>query len=821
MTILDDLRFAFRSLIKRPGFAAIAIATLALGIGVNAAIFSLVDGVLLRPLPFERSDQLVHVLESAPPRFPFMSVSYPNFLDWRERNQTFSDLAAHRFDAYTLTEAGTPELVRTAQVSANLFAMLRVEPILGRTFTEDEDLPGTPKVAVMSHALWQERFGGEASALGENLLLDGEPYEIIGVMPASFSYPFSSNPAKVWLPIGHFSADWLEARGNHPGINATGRIADGFSYEQAKADLESIAAALATEYPESNTGSTVATARLQDRYTTDIKPALAVLSGAVVLVLLVACVNVANLLLVRAAGRGAEMAVRSAIGAGRRRLLRQLITESVLLGVIGGLVGVGLAFVALKAMIVFVDLDLPVYSHVQIDLRVMAFAFGMAILTGFLFGLAPALHIAGGNMVGKLRDAGRATVGTKGRRLRGGLVIAEVALALVLLIGSGLFLRSFAELWRADPGFDAENVLIVDIGLNEKSHSEPEQQHAYFTRAMERIRALPGVVTAGHSLPLLGGWQSTINMEGQAVRAPGDRISTEVYRVDHGLFEALGLRHLTGRLFTAADRDGSTKVAVVDERFANTVWPGEDPIGKRFLFGDPESEHTETDDEGNERVIPLEARWIEVVGTVAHVKSYGVNEDSRIQAYLPSAQQPMAWASLVIRTQGDPNLLRPAVESELLAIDPNQPLGNVETLVDYYAADYYAPNRVAATLLGAFALLATVLAALGIYGVMAYAASQRRHEIGIRMALGANRGSVLRLLVSQGMRLALIGLAIGLLATLVLGPLIDSQLFEVSPREPSILGVFPVLLALVALFACAIPARQASRANPVASLRSD
>lgn len=819
-TLLNDIRFGARSFIKRPGFAAVAILTLALGIGVNAAIFSLVNGVLLRPLPFESAEQLVHIVEASPPQFPSMSVAYPNFLDWQSRNQSFSHFAAHRFQDANLTEIGTPELIRVAQVSASLFGMLRVEPALGRVFTAEEDRPGTANVAVLSNALWQDRFGGDSSALGKMLTLDGEGYEVIGVMPPGFSYPLSSAPPRLWLPIGRFAAEWLESRGDHPGIQATARLADDATFEQAKADLEGIARALEEEYPDSNTGNTVAMTPLQDRMTRRIKPALVVLSGAVVLVMLIACVNVANLLLVRAAGRGPEMAVRSAIGAGRLRLVRQLVTESVLLALTGGLLGLVLAFGVIKLMLAYLDLGLPAYSQVAIDGKVFLFALLCATGTGFLFGLAPALHTVSAGLASRLRDGGRTTVGTKGRRLRSGLVVVEVALALVLLVGAGLFLRSFGELIGADPGFDSKNVLTVVLSLSEQSQPTPEQQSAFFDRALERIRTLPGVVSASHTLPLLGGWQSGINVEGQPVRQPGEGISPEVFRVDPEIFATLGLRHRAGRLLTTADHADATRVAVIDERFAETIWPGEDPIGRRFMFGRPDQERTRLDADGNEEVIPLPERWIEVVGVVAHVKSYGVDEESRMQTYLPMVQDVIPFTSLVVRTAGDPYQFRAAIENEILAIDPNQPIGAVESLADM-VGDYYSPTRLAAILLGSFALLATLLAALGIYGVMAYAASQRRQEIGIRMALGADRRSVLRLLVHQGMRLAAVGLAIGMGAVLLLGPAINSQLFEVSPREPSILGAFPILLALIALLACAVPARQAARANPVIALRSE
>ncbi len=801
-TILRDFRFGLRLLAKRPTFTFVAALTLALGIGANTAIFSVVKGVLLDTLPFEDAEELVFMTEESV-SFGTMSTSYPNFLDWRDRNRVFESVAAHRSDGYNLTGGTRPELIGAIHASANLFHLLRVDPILGRHFSAEEDQPGGPKVTILTHGLWQRHFGGRDDAIGESLMLDGEPHEVVGVMPQGFLYPIYYRDAELWLPIGHFAADWLESRGDHPGIYVTARLAPGVTFDVARADTERIAAELAAEYPDSNTGASIVFAPLQERMVRRVKPALLVLAGSVALVLLIACVNVANLLLARGAGRQQEMAVRGALGASRWQMARQLLAESVLLSLVGGVAGIGVAFLGLAGLMRLIDAaDLPSYGRITIDARVLLFTLGVSVATGILFGLVPAFQTARADFVGAMKDGAKGSSGPDRHRIQNFLVVAEVALALVLLIGAVLFLRSFSRLITADPGVDVENVLTFQITLPEAVYPEEEQHRVFFGQMLERIESLPGVRSAATTLPLLGGWQRSFLIEGREPWPPGEEPHTEAMRVSPRYFEVMGLDLLRGRLFDAQDRVDGLPAVIVDKRFAEDMWPGEEAVGKRVKFGtDPANDNP----------------WMEVVGVVNHVKSYGVNEDSRIQLYQLASQAPLPFATAVIKTHSDPRLLVDAVEAEIRALDANQPIADVSTMEERLAENV-AADRVSAVLLGVFASLAMVLSVTGIYGVIAYSVAQRQREIGIRMALGARSNDVARLVIGQGLRLVLVGVALGLALTILAAPLIASQLYGISPRDPSTLFVLPLALMLVALAACALPARRASRVEPMLAL---
>ncbi|HEX9732268.1 MAG TPA: ABC transporter permease [Thermoanaerobaculia bacterium] len=802
-TLLRDFRFGLRLLVKRPVFSLVAALTLALGIGANSAIFSVVKGVLLDTLPFDEPEELVFMTERSE-SFGEMSTSYPNFLDWRARNRVFEHVAAHRSDGYNLTGDGPPELVTAIHASANLFQLLGVDPARGRHFTAEEDQVGGPKVAILTYGLWQRRFGGREDAVGSTLLLDGEPYEVVGVMPRGFLYPIYYRDAELWLPIGHFAADWLEHRGNHPGIYVTARLKDGVDMASAEADMQRVAAELEAQYPDSNTKATVSFFPLQKRMVRNVRPMLMVLLASVAAVLLIACVNVANLLLARGAGRAQEMAVRGALGAGRWRIGRQLLAESVTLALAGGVLGIGVAFASLKGLLAVLELErLPTYGLVAIDGRVLAFTAVVALATGLVFGLVPALQATRSEFVQALKDGSKGSRGPDRHRVQSGLVVAEVALALVLLIGAVLFLRSFSRLLAADPGFDAESVLTFQVTLPEAGYPEEAQQAAFFEQTLERIHGLPGVLSAATTLPLLGGWQSSYVAEGQEPLPPGQGRHTEVMRVTPRYFETMGLRLLRGRTLTSEDHADSRRVAVVDERFAEAMWPGEDAIGKRVKFGrDPADE---------------ENPWMEVVGVVNHVKSYGVNEESRVQLYQPMVQGPLPFATVVVKTAVPPRQLVDGVEAQIQALDAAQPIADVMTMEERLAQNV-ASERLAAVLLGAFAALALVLSAIGIYGVIAYSVAQRRREIGIRMALGARSADVLRLVLGQGLLLVLLGVAAGMGLVILLSPLVASQLYGISPRDPSTLFTLPFVLTLVALAACALPARRASRVQPMLAL---
>ena len=811
-TFLQDLSFGARVLAKNPGFTLVAALTLALGIGANSAIFSIVNGVLLVPLPFQDSHELVLVEENSS-EFEGMSVSYPNFLDWRQRQKAFVEIAAHRFQTYNVTGQGRPELIQAVHASADLFPVLKVEPLLGRVFVREEDQAGAPPLVVLSYGFWQRRFGGDESILGDTLTLDGSPYEIVGVMPREFSYPLSQTSIDCWTSIGRFAAetDWMMYRGNHPGIRVTGRLMEGVSLEHGRRELASIASALAQEYPDTNDGNGVNVDLLQERLTRNLRPALLVLIGAVSLVLLIACVNVANLQLARAASRAQEVAVRSALGAGRGRLIRQMLTESFLLALLGAALGLGMAQLTLDGLLSLLDSGtIPSWVEVQLDRSVLAFTLAVSVISGILFGLAPALQSSRGGLSPELREGVRSSSGPKRQRTRSALVAAEVALAMVLLFGSALFLRSFGHLISTDPGFEPERILTFQISLSEASFPEEEQQIEFFTQLREKIASLPGTVRASHSWPLLGGWQSGITVEGQLVPRPGALVHTEVQRVGPEYFETVGLRLLRGRFLNECDREDSTQAAVVDKTFADRFWPGQDPLGKRFMFGRPDDPNQDE---------PPEERWIEVVGVVNHVKTYGVDRPSRIQAYLSSRQSNMPNAQFLVKTDSArPESMLPQIEQMVSSLHPDQPIARVSTMEERMA-NGYASSRLAAGLLTIFAALALILSVLGIYGVMSYAVAQRRQEMGIRLALGAHAKDVLRLVVLQGMRVALLGIAIGLSLAVLASPLVASLLFQVSSRDPGILLAISTLLTLVAAGACALPALKASKVDPVTALR--
>ena len=814
----QDLRYGARMLLKNPGITFVVILALALGIGANTAIFSVVDAVLLRPLPYPQSDRLVFLNETSR-SMEEISIAYPNFADWRSQNHVFENIGVYNRSSYNLTGVGEAERIVTGQVSADMFAALRANPAMGRLFTNDEDKPGAAPVVVLSYPLWQRRFGGQMSILNQPLSLNGKSYTVIGIMPQGFQFP---SRVEMWVPVGQLAGDpdWQQ-RGNHPGLYAVARLKPGVSLAQAKAEMDMIGGNLATQYNESNAGNGIGVRPLLEIYVGDIRRALWVLFAAVAFVLLIACANIANLLLARAQSRQKEMAIRSAMGAGRWRIARQLLTESVLLALIGGTAGMLIAQWGIR-LILYISPDaIPRAREISMDWRVLIFTIGLAFVTGILFGLVPALQAGVVDVHETLKETGR---GTSGRHwLRSSLVVVEVATTLVLLIGAGLMIRSFYRLQKVNPGFSYEHLTSFTVSLPEKKYKTAEQRDQFYTQLLQNLRGLPGVeaTAAASGLPLgNNGWQTSFVVDGRP-RPPRDQTPLmEACLVTPDYFRAMNIPLKRGRYFT--DHDDRSSIAgkdlsqleeverdvaavnsiVIDEEFARRFWPNEDPVGKRIAMG-------------NEKHPML----ITVLGVVGRVKMEGLGQDSkRVQGYFAFAQNPSDDMTVVVKASGDPNQLIAAVRQQVKTIDPDQPIYSVRTM-DEIRAESVAPERLNLTLLSIFAGIALVLAIVGIYGVMSYSVTQRTHEIGIRMAIGAQPGDVFRMIISQGMMLALIGVGIGLVGAFALTRLMATMLFGVEPTDPATFIAIAVLLTGVALVACYVPGRRATKVDPVVSLR--
>lgn len=817
-TLWQDLRYGARMLLKNPGITFVVILALALGIGANTAIFSVVDTVLLRPLPYYESDRLVFLNETSK-AMDEISISYPNFTDWHNQNQVFEKIGVYNRNSYNLTGAGEAERIITGQVSVDLFAALRVNAAIGRVFNNDEDKPGGSPVVVLGYGLWQRRFGGQASIVNQPLTLNGKSYTVIGVMPEDFQFP---SRVEMWVPVGQLSgeASWQQ-RGNHPGLYGVARLKPGVSFAHAKAEMDHIGANLEKQYQDSNAGNGVGTRPLLELFVGDIRRALWVLFAAVAFVLLIACANIANLLLARAQSRQKEMAIRAAMGAGRWRIARQLLTESVLLALVGGTLGILIAQWGIK-LILYISPDaIPRAREISLDWRVFAFTIGLSFLTGILFGLVPALQAGVVDVHETLKETGR---GTSGRHwLRSSLVVVEVATTLVLLIGAGLMIRSFYRLQKVDPGFSYDHLTSFSVSLPQKKYTSNEQREQFYNRLLENLRGLPGVEAsaAASGLPLgNNGWQTSFVVDGRP-RPPRDQTPLmEACLVTPDYFRAMNIPLKRGRYF--ADHDDRSSLAgkdlsklneiekemaalnsiVIDEEFARRYWPNEDPIGKRVVMGSEER-----------------PQYLTVLGVVGRVKMEGLSQDSkRVQGYFPFAQIPNGGMTVIIKAAGEPNQLIAAVRQQVKTIDPDQPIYGIRTM-DEIRAESVAPERLNLTLLSIFAGIALILAIVGIYGVMSYSVTQRTHEIGIRMAIGAQPRDVFRMVLRQGMMLALIGVGFGLIGAFGLTRLMATMLFGVEPTDPATFAAIAALLTVVALIACYIPGRRATKVDPVVSLR--
>jgi putative ABC transport system permease protein len=804
-TLIQDLRYGMRALLKSPGFTAVAVIALALGIGANTAIFSVVNTVLLRPLPFKDPDRLVVVIETKLPQFPEFTASPGNFIDWQKQNTVFEQIEAVRQLAYNLSGAGEPERIRSARVTAGMFDMLGIKPAQGRGFLPEEDQVGHENVAVISHALWQRRFGGDLNVLNQTITLNAQSYTIIGVMPQGVEFP--DRNTELWTPMA-FTSQQSQQHGSHF-ISVTGRLKPGATLDQAQTEMSTIAGRLAEQYPNSNAGWDVKILPMQDYQVRDIKPALVVLLCAVALVLLIACANVANLLLARATAREKEMAIRAALGAGRFRIARQLLTESLLLAVIGGGAGLLLAVWGIDSLLALAPEGLPRVKDVSIDAGAMMFTLAISLLTGLVFGLAPVLQASHPNLNESLKEGGKGSSGGPRRqRIRNALVVVEVSMALVLLVGAGLMFRSFVRLQEVSPGFNPANALMVAISLPQGKYQQPAQQRAFFDQVIENVSALPGVMSVGatESLPMSGDYVFGFEIEGRPPAAPGEDISTNYYSVTPDYFRAMGIQLLRGRLFTDHDREGAQRVAIINETMAKRIFPDEDPIGKRIALTNESTAYRE------------------IVGIVNDVKQYGLAEATPLQTYEPFAQKPFSSMLLVVRGANDPSSLGGAIRSQVFAVDKDQPVSRIVTLEELVAGSV-ARQRFAMVLFAIFAGVAMALAGVGLYGVMSYSVTQRTHEIGIRMALGAQPGDILRVVIRQGAALALIGIAIGLAGAFVLTKLVSSVLsgllFGVSSTDALTFTVIPVALLGVALGASYAPARRAAKADPLVALRHE
>jgi putative ABC transport system permease protein len=801
-SFLQDLRYGARMLRKNPGFTAVAVLTLALGIGANTAMFSVINAVLLRSLPFTNPQQLL-VLQELSPSVGLHSPSYPDFLDWRKQSKTMPQMAALNDRSFNLSGVAQPENINGYAVSPNCLALLGVRPILGRDFLPSEETPGTAPVAILSYALWESHFGADPNVIGKNLTLDGRSFAIIGVLPPNIRF---LDKTDLLAPIGVWAGEMMN-RGDRGDMAGIARLAPNATLAQARAEMDTIAANLRKEYPV-NAGISVSVTPLRDQLAGDTRPAILVLFGAVVFVLLIACVNVANLFLARGAARAREIAVRQACGASRQRLVRQMLTESFVLAGFGGGLGIAAGALGIEGLRHLIPANILQGAVITMDRSVLLFSAAMVVLVAVAFGLAPAWQASQPRVHETLKEGGRSsTSGAQQNRLRSALVIVETALALVLLVGAGLMMKSMYRLLQVNPGFRPERVLTLEIDLRTAQYSKDEATLNFWRQVLDRVRVLPGVEAAalGTLVPLTGDHNRTdITIEGMPTPEPGKFPHPDYHSVSAGYLDALTIPLLRGRNFTAADTKTAPPVALINYTMAHRFWPNGDAIGKRLRFGHPEWKD--------------DFPWITVVGVVGDTKLYGLSNPSRLELYLPYEQSPTTVMSLVLRSAIDPASLTSAVRGAVLAIDKDQPVADVNTMTQLVDKSVATP-RITLVLLGLFSALALVLAAIGTYGVNAYSVQQRTHELGIRLALGAQRGDVLRLVLTHGMKLAGLGIAIGIAAAFGLTRLMASLLFGTGASDPIAFSAASIVLLLVAVAACCVPARRAMRVDPMVALR--
>ena len=811
-TLIKDIRYGIRSLSKRPGFAAVAVITLALGIGANTAIFSVVNATLLRPLPFKDPDRLVMVWGYLPQlaqqgdKFP---SSAGNYLGLVKDTKSYDQLSAFRQWTWQLTHSGEPERLEGVRVSANFFNAVGARPLLGQTFTSAQDAEGAAPVAVISYRLWQREFGADQKVLGKSLTLDGRTVTIVGVMPRGFDFPGGANMIPglqfatrndIWIPL----AMTADERKNQGSLNMAvlGRLKEGVSVSQAQNETRTVQ----TSLPLGTVGYTVNLVPLQKQMVGNIKTLLLVLLATVAIVLLIACANVGNLLLARASSRRKEIAVRSALGAARWRIIRQLLTESMLLSLGGGSLGFLIAIWGTPLLVSFIPERVPRIHEVNVDFRVLGFAFLVSLITGIVFGLAPALQASRVNLNESLKESARGVSGSlRQNRLSAFLIVSEVSLAVVLMIGAALLTKSFVRLLEVNPGFDPSQTLTMEISLPTappSKYADEQQQVAFFQQLLEKVNQTPGVISAGAvlSLPLTGAVESTnLFIDGRPRPPVAQAPEADYTIVTPGYFRAQGIPMLKGRTFTDQDNKDATGVIVINEALAQRYWPNEEPVGKRLT-------------------VAFEKTPREIVGVVASAKQRALSADARATMYLPQLQRPTTGMTIVIRTIGDPLLLAGIARSQAHALDPTIPVTNVRTMDEIFSASV-EQQRFSMLLVALFGGLAVVLAAIGIYGVMGYTVTQRKHEIAVRIALGARTNQVLKLVLKEGLTLALLGIGIGLIGAFGITRLMSSLLFEVKPTDLQTFATVSALLIVVAVVACIVPARRATKVDPLVALR--
>ena len=808
-TLLQDVRYAVRSLLNHPGFTVVAVLTLALGIGANTAIFSVVNGVLLAPLPYREPDRLVTVNHFYPSlnnlRAP---VSVPGFRDYSARTDLFSSAAVEADAAMNLTGSGEPERVNATRVSGQFFPLLGVPPALGRALQPDEAEAGKNHVAVLTWGFWQRKYGGDRGVLGRKLILDNEDYQIVGVMPASFR-DFFARGTDLFIPVVFQPAEFADNRRTNEYLPFIGRLAPGVTLQRAQTEMHALAVRLRTTYTNSYSPDwDLKVTALSDEASRDVRSGLLLLLGAVAAVLLIACANVANLQLARTAARARDIAVRVALGASPRRLMRYLLTESVVLALAGGAVGVLLALWGVPALLALSSGNLPATARVGLDIRVLGFAVLVSLGTGLLFGFAPALQMARTDLHESLKEGGRSVGHRSSLRLRRGLVVSTVALALTLLVGAGLLIRSFARVVGVDPGFRPDHLLTFYISLPAAKYPNDTVRVQVLERLNAALNATPGIVSAGgtSNIPFGGNWStSSFNVEGYQPPPNAPMPWGDMREVTPTFLTTMRAPLKAGRQFTDADRASSPAVCIVDEELVHRYWPNVDPIGKRITFNN---------------LSDSSIQWIQVVGVVGHMAHEGLDAQKRVQVYFPLAQNGLPFLGFTVRTTGDPLAALGAVRAAVRTVDPELPLANVNSM-DHLIEQSTGSRRFAMLLLGGFALLAMTLASIGLYGVMSYTVTQRARELGVRLALGADAREVLGLVLLQGLRLALTGVAIGLLAAFAVTRVMKNMLFNLSATDPLTFLTIALLLVAVALVASYLPALRATRVDPIVALRSE